>query len=561
MVRTLAGLALFAFFPSVIFCQSANKPPAFTIADIHPSVPTPNAQPRNVKGPFIAGDRFELRSATVLDVMRLAYSPANAFMYDADKIVGGPSWLDFSRYDIAARVPPNSSYENIKMMLRTLLADRFKLVIRTDSTPLPAYALTTGQKPALKEAANGGEMGCKRSGDFPAPGATVLYTCRHVTMAAFVEDMRSIGGGILSDHRIVDQTGIKGAWDFDLKFAPIRLPGTDALTFIEAVQKQLGLEMVLTKVPTPVLVVADAKEKPTPNPPGVSQALPPLPQEFEVATVKPTAPDYQGFRFQVEPGGRVEFHGSPLRTIIARAWGLTTSSELLVGPKFMDTARFDIVAKAPTFGLPPAPPAATASDPLLAVRLSFTDNDSVYPMLRALLIERFGLTFHTEDRPLPAFKLTATKPRLQKADPSHRTGCHMQSGPPPTVFACENITMAQFTEALPTYDIAAVLSRRDGPLTDVVDASALQGAWDFTVRFNPLSSVGGGANQGANPFRAAPRGDPAAGGGSDLGKADDPVGATFFEALEKQLGLKLERIRRVGKVMVIDHLDEKPKAR
>src|SRR5205814_8110312 len=159
------------------------------------------------------------------------------------------------------------------------------------------------------------------------------------------------------------------------------------------------------------------------------------------------------------------------------------------------------VAKTPTFGLPPDAPAAAASNPQLAIQLRFTDADSVAPMLRALLVQRFGLMFHNEQRPLPAFKLTAVKPKLRKADPSHRTGLHAvpHDAGSPFNLVCENITMVQFAAALPSYDLASVLSRRDGPIANVVDATALQGAWDFTVIFNPLgSSAGSGA--ASNPF-------------------------------------------------------------
>ena len=175
-----------------------------------------------------------------------------------------------------------------------------------------------------------------------------------------------------------------------------------------------------------------------------------------------------------------------------RAWVLGNEypDKLVIGPKFIDTERFDIVAKAPSFGLPPDAPAAATSDALLAGQLRFTDFDSVAPMLRTLLVQRFGLKFHNEQQPLPAFRLTAAKPKLRKADPTHRTGCHSAAGTAgaPWALVCENITMAQFAATLPSHDLAAVLSRRDGPITNVVDATALQGAWDFTVTFNPFNA-------------------------------------------------------------------------
>ncbi len=174
----------------------------------------------------------------------------------------------------------------------------------------------------------------------------------------------------------------------------------------------------------------------------------------------------------------------------------------------------------------------------------YTNADSINPMLRNLLIQRFDLTFHYEERPLPAMRLTSAKPKLQKADPRRRTGCHSGPGPaggasPTSVFTCENITMAQFAAKLPLYAAGRGIS-------NVVDATGIEGAWDFTVTFAAPGSGRG------NPFGTATR---AVEGAQD----NDPSGMTFFEAIEKQLGLKLETAKRPGKVMVIDHLEEKPK--
>jgi uncharacterized protein (TIGR03435 family) len=426
--------------------------------------------------------------------------------------------------------------------------------------------LTAGNKPALKQAEGSKEQGCKMTGDSSAalvPGAMVSYSCRNMTMAAFADALPSIGRVDLHfNNRVLDESGIKGAWDFDFKFsALIRQGGIEVVTLFDAVQKQLGLDLTPASVSMPVLVVAGANEKPTPNPPGMSQALPPLPQEFEVADVKRTPPVYNGFRFQLQPGGRLEIHAATLRSLIIRAWvlGIDYTDKLVIGPKFIDTERFDIVARAPTFGLPPDAPAAAASDFLLAQQLRFIDFDSVAPMLRALLVQRFSLTFHNEQRPLPAFRLTAIKPKLRKADPSHRTGCHSVAHTVGSPFnlVCENMTMSQFAAALPSYDLASVLSRRDGPITNVADATNLQGAWDFSITFNPFGS--GGSAAAGNPF--APQNGGNGGEAVPTGglQAGDPTGSNFFEAMEKELGLKLEKIQRPGPVMVIDHLEEQPK--
>src|SRR6516162_5000579 len=164
-------------------------------------------------------------------------------------------------------------------------------------------------------------------------------------------------------------------------------------------------------------------------------------------------------------------------------------------------------------------------------------------MLRALLVERFKLSTHTEERPVTAYTLTAAKPRLKKADPSNRAGC--KEGPPPAakdprdanpvlsrLVTCQNMTMAQFADLLP--GLAPGYLR-----TPVQDATGLEGAWDFSVNFSPVGLVQGGGPGGRG-------GDvrPQASGADGPG-ATDPNGAvSLFDAINKQLGLKLEMQKR-----------------
>jgi uncharacterized protein (TIGR03435 family) len=105
------------------------------------------------------------------------------------------------------------------------------------------------------------------------------------------------------------------------------------------------------------------------------------------------------------------------------------------------------------------------------------------------------------------------------------------------------MTMAQFAEQLQTLA---------GPYVHypVVDATGLEGGWDFTLSFSAIPE-----SQLATLRLALPAGATAAGGGG----ASDPVGGTsLFDAVDKQLGLKLESQKRSYPVFVIDHMEEKP---
>jgi uncharacterized protein (TIGR03435 family) len=101
--------------------------------------------------------------------------------------------------------------------------------------------------------------------------------------------------------------------------------------------------------------------------------------------------------------------------------------------------------------------------------------------------------------------------------------------------------MKQFAEQLPALAGGYLFS-------PVLDSTGLEGAWDFTLNF----SMAGVANMGSRGADGSPA-------SSDSATASDPSGAlSLFDAISKQLGLKLEKQKRPLPVMVIDHVERKP---
>jgi uncharacterized protein (TIGR03435 family) len=547
MERAIQWTVLMNCLGWLAFSQSPEPPPRFEVADVHVSAKTVNPFIRT--GP-VRGARYEVKTATMLDLIRIAYS------FDPDKVLGGPNWLEMNRYDVVAKVPADSAPDAQKLMLQSLLADRFKLVVRKETKPLPTYALTVGKKPQLKEADGAEEPGCRpqtssgprsesdivifmeNSEGAPTtislgPGGTIHYICRNITMAAFAAGLRGMMGAAVGSNDVLDETGLKGNWNFDVKWTLLMGPigGTgERITVFEAVEKQLGLKLEERQVPTPVIVVDSVNEKPSPNPPEVAEALPPiqLPSEFEVASIKPSDPGGRGGRSQTQPGGRLNIQGMPMRFLLLRAFNTNNREQLIGLPGWAETERFDIVAKAPSAG--PSAPAI--------------DNDALAPMMRALLADRFKMTYHSEDRPVSAYTLVAAKPKMKKADPSSRTSCNNSAAPPGApprsqVLTCRNITMAQFADRL--QNMSPELS------WPILDATAIEGGWDFVLTFSRTAGIAGGRGGDAGRVEGA------------LPSASEPTGAfTLFEALEKQLGLKLEMRKRSMPVIVIDHLEQKP---
>ena len=161
--------------------------------------------------------------------------------------------------------------------------------------------------------------------------------------------------------------------------------------------------------------------------------------------------------------------------------------EMVTGlPKWADSARFDIIAKASTATSSPSPRGS-----------GFIDDD-IRLMLRALMTDRFRIALHYEDRPVSAYSLVAVKPKLTKANPTNRSSCQNPYGSKRSekrkselVAApdMQNVTMAQFAKLLQSH-------ATDYFAREVADDTGISGAWDFTLSFSPkylLQSSGGPA--------------------------------------------------------------------
>ena len=538
-LTVLAAVASIVSGTSSPLAQSSARKPAFEAADVYVWARTSNPNPV-MTGGVLRGGRYDLRRATLLDLIATAYG------VNAEVVLGGPNWLERDRFDIIAKAPQTTSAEALRLMLQDLLAERFGLVVRNDRKDLPGFALTVGPgRHKLKEAAGGpgGAVGCEGVPQTPEPG-TIPHTavsCRGITMDVFAQQLRTMAGAYV-ERPVTDATNLKGAWDFDLKWTPraqLAQAGSDGISMPDAIEKQLGLKLEARGISQPVITVVSVNQKPTDNPSGVAQNLPaPPPAEFDVADIKLSPPDAGNPIGRLQPGGRLNFQNVVLSGLIRVAWDIN-DPRLLAGPRWLDDTKVTVIARTSSEAL------GGSAD---GIQL---DIDVIRLMLQTLLKERFRMTTHVEDRPVDAFTLFPDKPKLAKADPSNRASC--KNGPAlnardprssnpilSRLVTCRNMTMAQLAEELPR--IAS------GYLTmPVTDATGLEGNWDFTLNFAPAGVAqvtpgrGGDAGVVAVPL------------------SSDPTGAvSIFDALRKQLGLKLEMRKRPMPVLVIDQMDRKP---
>jgi len=495
--------------------------PDFAMADVHPSAAN---QQYHMPSALGRGGRYEVTGASLVDLVGTAYG------VERYQVLGGPVWLASDRFDVIAKAPPTTPQDSLGPMMQSLLAERFKLVAHRDSREIACFRLQTNKDGLNLRHADGSDEGrCRRlpqagavSGDEPA---YLTLSCRGVTMRAFASTLREYGEGYVDAPVIVDATGLQGLWDFDVRWSMPGQPSGEGgrTTLFDALSRQLGLRLERGTVTMPVVVVDNVNRAPTPNLPGVADIMQ-APAEFEVASVKPSVlarPQGRGLQ-----NGKADLLGRTLEDLITRLWGIRFPEMLVGAPNWLDSDRFDIVAEAssgPSSGPEPS-------------------SESLQLMLRSLLVERFKIAIHTEDRPMDVYALVRTGAlKLDRADESSRSSCKWPMIIPgliPRTFICQNTTMATLAGDLPQMATAYI----DRP---VVDATGLAGGWDFTLNFDFKVSQHRAANDQEQadqiPSAAVPTG-----------------GMTVFEALEKELGLKLERQKHPMPVFVIDHIDRTP---
>jgi uncharacterized protein (TIGR03435 family) len=518
VILTLAGLGGVSPLRS-----QTESTPKFEAADVHRS---PHAAFRVSEivpsRESLRAGRYGVRRKTMLALISIAYGIA------AEKIFGGPNWLELDQFDIFAKTPPSTPVATARLMLQDLLADRFKLVVRRETRPLPAYALKVGKgQLRMKESTGTGPSGC----DFSGVG---IISCRGISMAAFAQNLNDWYDAFITD-TLTDATGLKGKWDFEWKPDPkLKGPGAERDRTLDGLDKQLdkqlGLALEVTSVPTQVLVIDRVNETPTANPPGLEKLLPRPATEFDVAGIKASDPNAASNlppmgRMRLDPG-RLEIRGIPMSFLIAYAFDIPPGPRdrmFADGPKWIDSARFDLVATMAAGEIGPLDP-------------------DIRQMMRALLTDRFKLATHYEDRLQPAYTLLAVKPKLRKANASNRTSCKSGDDPRPTVswlITCQNMTMPQFAEQLRGIGLQYT------NFADVEDGTGIKGAWDFSFGFSQISEL----NRPAIGATSA-----AADGG-----ATEPNGSiSLFDAIRNDLGLKLEMRKRMIPMLVIDHVEEKP---
>jgi uncharacterized protein (TIGR03435 family) len=241
------GLALFVIAAGTAFAADA---PSFESASVKPAVNGTTREGRPQGSIKATPGYVVVSNSTLSECIQWAYSLSS---YQ----VSGPSWIDSERYDISARAASPAPEAQLRLMLRPLLSERFRLEFHRETKTLPGYALLVAQGgPKLRESTAGGEPDMKMNRS--------IVVAQAMPMEHFVTLLMRSGRG-----PVVDLTGLVGRYDFTFDLAKYVTPDTppdDMFTALcQALQQELGLRVEARKLTLEVLVLDHAEKAPLEN--------------------------------------------------------------------------------------------------------------------------------------------------------------------------------------------------------------------------------------------------------------------------------------------------------
>ncbi len=259
MLRATLGASLMVFTCYEAFGQEAAAAQAFEVASVKPSLigRAGGEGSRREKVDHTPGS-LTMRNVSMKSAIQWAYGVKN---YQ----VSGPGWIETERYDIAGKAAGEVSEDQLRLMLQTLLADRFKVNFHREEKVLAIYALTVGKGgPKFKESATQGEMAVQPGGRGRFTGAV-----QRITMAQAADFLSQAPLG----RPVVDDTGLKGRYDISIDVgaylaneAQIKEMQADPTQLIfTVIEEQLGLKLESRKSPVQLIVVDSAEKVPTEN--------------------------------------------------------------------------------------------------------------------------------------------------------------------------------------------------------------------------------------------------------------------------------------------------------
>jgi bla regulator protein blaR1 len=284
MPLVLAGLLIVA---SQAAAQPSVNTPEFEVASIRVNRDRSD-RPTLMRPILQKGGRVLMTNQTLRDLILTAYGVRE------NELIGGPDWIRSTGFDLEARGTPDMSAETAREMLRTLLAERFSLVVHREQRDLSIYVLTmairNGQPgPRLRPADAQCAPVTPPKGMPPPPssppkgimeavplmlrgtprGCPSMFMAGHFSARSITMDVLATELAEAVRRPVVNRTGLIGEFDLDVNYAPdldtVAAPETaTAPTLTTALREQLGLKLEGDRGPVDVLVI-DRALMPTEN--------------------------------------------------------------------------------------------------------------------------------------------------------------------------------------------------------------------------------------------------------------------------------------------------------
>ena len=280
LVRALLGILIAGSCSAKLIAQASGSP-AFEVASVRlnrSDAPAYSLFPLGPGDAYVAGNLFSATNQPLIVYLRFAYKLGQS------DLTGLPGWVYNDRFDIEARAAGNPAKDEMRLMMRSLLADRFKVTTRMAQQTRPVFNLVLANArrtgPQLLPHPGGGD--CP-----PAADGLRLPSipCGSIgQISASTPDKGRIGGRAVSigrlaailmnpftgvDRPVLDRTGLAGTFDLSIEWSlardsaqppdttqrPASQPDDAGPGFREALQKQLGLKLVSATAPVDVLVI------------------------------------------------------------------------------------------------------------------------------------------------------------------------------------------------------------------------------------------------------------------------------------------------------------------
>ena len=247
--RTTIAVSFLAFY-TVLPAQQTTRL-KFDVASVKPSKPGVMSWSYNFTPGGFTAENIPLSSLIVA-----------AYHIKPFQLTGGPSWTTSARYDIAGKAEGKLTPEDRMQMVQSLLEDRFQLKLRHETKQHALYALL--------QAKNGSRLKASpcRTGNGEKCGAWVTreneISGNGITITQFADAL----SGTL-DLPVIDETGLTGTFDIELKWTPAEADAADAAvalgpSIFTAIQEQLGLRLESQKGPVETLAIEHI-ERPAEN--------------------------------------------------------------------------------------------------------------------------------------------------------------------------------------------------------------------------------------------------------------------------------------------------------